>query len=226
MSLRIAFDLDGTLADLDAALGTLADGPSSRFEAEAQPPEAAPLSPEEEQVEPARVRALSPRQQRELWKRVRATENFWESLAETEPGIVARIQTAADALRWEVIFITQRPRVAGDTTQRQTQRWLARHGFEWPSVFVLDAGASRGKLASALSLDVVVDDRSENCLDVKLESGARAFLVYRGDSSEIVPNAKRVGVEAVPSVGEMLDLLSDRGEKPGLLGRIRKMMGT
>lgn len=229
MSLRIAFDIDGTLADLDAALAAVAArlSPSAPAdEKRPEPSEPAPLTPEEEQVEPPRVRALSPRQQREIWKAVRSTEGFWESLVETEPGMVARIAALAEERRWEVIFITQRPAVAGDTTQRQTQRWLARQGFELPSVYVLDARCSRGKVAAALSLDVVVDDRAENCLDVRLESEAQAFLVRRGAGEDVTANAARVGVQAVRSVGELLDVLAPPAGKPGLLGRIRRMMGA
>ena len=39
-----------------------------------------------------------------------------------------------------------------------------------PSVFVMNG--SRGKLAAALHLDAVIDDRSENCLDVVVDSKA------------------------------------------------------
>ena len=180
--LRIAFDLDGTLADLDSALDRIAeelfpDAAGGLATPNPQPPESpAPdheangLTPEEEQLEPPEVRALTRRQQMRIWDTVRGTTNFWETLDETEPGIVARIAAIADERRWEVLFITQRPAADGDTTQRQSQRWLAQHGFNMPSVYVLGAGASRGKVATALTLDVVVDDRSENCLDVKLDS--------------------------------------------------------
>jgi hypothetical protein len=94
-----------------------------------------------------------------------------------------------------------------------------------PSVYVLGAGASRGKVATALSLDVVVDDRPENCLDVKVDSQARAVLVARGGSRDVPANAARLGIEAVSSVGELLDRL-DRSHHgaPSLLGRVKQML--
>jgi len=231
VSLRIAFDLDGTLADLDAALERAAGGETQPVPAEAgdDPAVAAEetaVSAEESRLEPPALRALGGRRRREIWDVVLATENFWESLDEIEPGIVARIAALADERGWEVIFLTQRPSCEGDTTQRQTQRWLGRFGFEMPSVFVLGPTASRGKVATALGLDVVVDDRTENCLDVKTDSSARAFLVARCGSPELPRNAARLGIEAVATTGECLDVLeAGTSARPGWLGRLRRALG-
>jgi hypothetical protein len=240
MSLRIAFDCDGVLADLDSALADIAtrlfgEAPMAEVAAEtsgsALPETRAPVdasegpSVEEEQVEPQRYRTLTRGQQHDLWASVRTTGNFWESLSETEPGIVSRLAQMAAERGWEVIFITQRPSSAGDITQLQTQRWLVAHGYELPNVYVVRG--SRGKVAEALSLDIVVDDRPENCLDVKLESRARAMLVWTGDLANLPPNATRLGIEVTPGIGACLDLLSAApAGKPGLLTRIKKMIGA
>jgi len=266
MSLRIAFDCDGVVADLDSALAVIVtrlfgDAPAESAEptkedapgiaepsagaadtddpavdppaasgaagdptAQPQPVTDGPTD-EEVQAAPARFRALTRRQQRDLWEAVRTTENFWESLQETEPGIVARLATLARERRWEVIFITQRPSSAGETTQMQTQRWLAAHGFDQPSVYVIRG--TRGKVADALSLDVVVDDRPENCLDVKLESRARAILVWYDDPASLPPNARNLGIEPVTSLGACLDLLAEvPAARPGIFKRIKRLIGA
>lgn len=246
MSLRIAFDCDGVIADLDSALAEIAvrlfgeapkekpepaqqegaGGPSDAAgaDASAPAPDDQPTA-EEVLVEPARFRALTRHQQHEIRETVRSTRNFWESLPETEPGAVARLATLAVERQWEVIFITQRPSSGGDMTQIQTQRWLVAHGFDLPSVFVIKG--SRGKVAAALSLDIVVDDRPENCLDVKLESRARAILVWGGDFADIPPNAQRLGIEPVAGIGACLDLLSAAGPgRDGLLARIKRFIGS
>ncbi len=238
MALRIAFDCDGVIADLDTALAEIAtrlfgeapqDGPGPGPGAAAPADPAAPGSAdgptaEEEQVEPTRIRALTRPQQHDIWEAVRRTGNFWESLSETEPGIVARLAALTRERGWEVIFITQRPSSGGDNTQLQTQRWLVAHGFDLPSVYVIKG--SRGKVASALSLDVVVDDRPENCLDVKLESRARAILIWNANLVDIPPNAQRLGIEPVTGIGACLDLLTaPRTEKPGIFARIRHIVG-
>jgi hypothetical protein len=124
-----------------------------------------------------------------------------------------------------VIFITQRPASAGDTTQLQTQRWLVARGFDLPSVYVIRG--TRGKVADALSLDVVVDDRPENCLDVKLESRARAILVWKDDLASLPQNARRLGIEPIASLGACLDLLAEApAAKPGFFKRLRQLIGA
>src|SRR5579871_2764010 len=118
---------------------------------------------------------MTPRQQRRLWRHVTAIDDFWRALQEIEPGAVARLAQLASERRWELIFLTKRPATAGATAQMQSQRWLESKGFALPSVYVVQR--SRGLIASALSLDVVVDDRPENCFDVITDSEAKAILV-------------------------------------------------
>jgi hypothetical protein len=126
-----------------------------------------------------------------------------------------------------VLFITSRPRSAGRTVQRQSQRWLAQMGFDLPSVYVVHG--SRGQVAAALELDVVIDDRPENCLDVVLESKAGAILVWRGGEKTVPASAKRLGIATVSTVAEVLDALvnADRAESgTTLLDRLRRLFGV
>src|SRR4249919_2952948 len=174
MSLRLGFDMDGVLADLNQALVREA----LRLFPENQEPKAAPRTTaadafpaapggDASETTPSSL-ALTTRQERDLWDAVRSTANFWESLDETEPGIVARLAATATERRWDVIFLTSRPSSAGDPVQVQSQRWLQRLGFPLPALYVVST--SRGRIAHALELDVVVDDRPENCLDVAIDS--------------------------------------------------------
>jgi hypothetical protein len=212
LSLRVGFDLDGVFADMDSALINQAQSlfgdklarqeprPANNFE---------PLAPAGTGLVEAPVPGqlhLTPRQQRRLWRHIATTDNFWLTLREIEPGSVKRLGTIAIAHRWEVIFLTKRPSTAGLTAQVQSQRWLASKGFERPSVFVVQG--SRGRIAAALDLDVVVDDRHENCYDVVVDSGARALLVWRDGGRQFSAAAERLGVEVVRTVGEGLDVLT------------------
>jgi len=149
---------------------------------------------------------LTARQVGRLWRHVGMIDNFWQTLREIEPGAIKRLAAIATARRWEVIFLTKRPASAGATAQVQSQRWLAANGFERPSVYVVQG--SRGLIASALQLDVVVDDRHENCYDVVVDSRARAMLVWRGQGQQFSAAAERLGVDVVKTVGECLDILS------------------
>ena len=153
------------------------------------------------------------------WDRLSAIENFWETLDEIEVGMVAQLAKLAGERRWEVIFLTSRPDTKGAAVQVQSQRWLEAKGFALPSVFVTTA--SRGRIAAALALDLVVDDTPENCLDVATESEARAILVCRGRMGHLPASARRLGIGSVSSMSECLSVIdeADRvkrgGEVPG-----------
>jgi hypothetical protein len=240
--LRIAFDLDGVLADMDATLVRQAEAlfgekVTRRVEeraadgtgaAETPPPDpdaatdaapaSAPLLPKLN---------LTSRQQRKLWAHVETIDNFWTTLDEIEPGIVARLGAVARERRWEVIFLTKRPQSAGMTAQRQTQEWLESKGFSLPSVYVVQG--SRGRIAAALGLDIVVDDRPENCLDVIADSTARAILVWRDDESQMSAAARRLAIGVVKSVAECLDILTQADtrpeQQPGVMERVKRLLG-
>jgi hypothetical protein len=235
MPLRVGFDLDGVLADLNGALVRQArlifpgaDLKATPQVVDASPPSDATDAPDREPGEvPPSSLALTSGQERQLWAEIKRTPNFWESLDETEPGIVKRLAETARSERWEVIFLTSRPKSDGDIVQIQSQRWLRAKGFEMPSVFVVST--SRGKIAAALELDVVVDDRPENCLDIAIDSKARAILIWRGDQNAVPSSARRLGIGGVPSVSACLDLLVEAGN-PGagqtsLVDRLKRLLG-
>jgi hypothetical protein len=259
--LRIAFDLDGVLADMDAELIRQAEhlfgesmidrrpatnassGRASGPPADAQPgsparqprwgpqpqPQAAASTAEPSgDPEPPLLKLnLTSKQQRRLWKHVESIENFWETLQENEPGTVKRLARLAHDRRWEIMFLTKRPRSAGATCQLQTQRWLVANGFPLPSVYVVQG--SRGRIAAALALDVVIDDRPENCLDIVVDSKARAILVWRDDEKNLPAAARRLGIAVVRTVRECLDVLEQIDapprEQPGLMDRVMRLLG-
>lgn len=230
--MRIGFDLDGVLADLEAPFVRLATGLFPELDVrEVQQEPAVPPPPgsdpgEQPDDPPPPGLRLTRRQTEAIWRHVAGTEDFWETLEEHEPGSIRRLAALADERRWEVIFLTSRPKSAGRTVQRQSQRWLARLGFPNPSAFVVHG--SRGKIADALALDAVVDDRADNCLDVALESKAGAILVWRGHEQAVPASARRLGIAVVPSVAACLDALvaaEDSAESDGLLARIRRAFG-
>jgi hypothetical protein len=256
--LRIAFDMDGVLADMHAALTVEAErlfatpgdsapldsargaltlrqaqshpehgrgvrdsrGAATALEGALERPEASPAgvglpgSPHSH---------LTSGQIDQLWHHVAHINNFWEGLQEIEPGAVARLARLAGERRWEVLFLTQRPPTAGATVQQQTQRWLQRHGFDLPSVYT--TRRSRGLIAAALDLDVVVDDRFDGCVDVAGESKALAVLVWGAPDVAIPARVGRLGITVVPSVNKCLDMLEGldaaHGSARGLMSRLK-----
>ena len=235
MPLRVAFDLDGTIADMEGALQREAEqlfGPNVLLRPAGSDHLEPPAHVEDVADDTTKVvlrtekKVLSGRQMRQLWEHVAGIENFWTTLREIEPGSVARINAMRNDHRLEVMFLTQRPDTAGAITQLQTQRWLQEHGFDLPAVFVLQG--SRGLAAAALQMDVVVDDRPENCLEVATESKARALLVWREPIEQLPPGAKRLGIEPVASIADVLGILETMiagTPKSSFVSRLRSAIG-
>src|SRR5262245_21723110 len=134
--MRLAFDLDGTLADLQSALAR-----EARDLFPVVDPHVLPRSaPDDEGGEtpskgripepPVQAPPLTAGQQRKLWSVVCSRHNFWETLDEIEPGALARLMRLVQQRRWELIFLTSRPETAGDTAQLQSHRWLRAHGYD------------------------------------------------------------------------------------------------
>jgi hypothetical protein len=230
MSLRVAFDLDGTIADMYAALHKEAEqlfgAEALAVEALAQKNSAIDTDEDSDGKTVMAELHLSAKQQMQLWDHVKTVENFWRNLPELDSGIVARLWNLVVTRRWEVIFLTTRPLVAGETVQLQSQRWLKSHGFLLPSVFVVQR--SRGKIADALHLDAVVDDRPENCLDVAVESKAKPILIWQADPKLVPPGAKRLGVRVAASISEavsMLEAFDDQQKESGVVRSLKKLFG-
>lgn len=222
MSLRIAVDLDGTVANLDAELFRLAE---QRL---GIPPAPAPEPPTEsssDAPDALGASALLPtfgrRTRQRLWKQIESIDNFWETLDEIESGAVARLAEVASTRRWEVIFLTQRPQTAGDSAQVQSQRWLLAHGFPNPTVFVVKR--SRGSIAAALGLHVVVDDRPENCVDVATDSQAQPILIGGESAAAYEAAASQLNIVVVRSMHACLDWLTSGGRDREASKRSRPM---
>lgn len=248
MPLRIGFDLDGVFADMETALVLCAteifgeamierlkerakenpdtDTTTPPTDTEGASDTAGPTVAEN--TPPILRIKMTPRQTNRLWRHVETMENFWQDLEEIEPGSLARLGQLAAERRWEIIFLTKRPSTAGSTAQVQSQKWLESKGFPLPSVFVVQG--NRGRIAQALGLDIVVDDRPENCLDVVTDSKARAVLVWREKQQGLPTAARRLGIGVVASMTECLDILVQidtmaAEEKTGVFNRVMRILG-
>jgi len=224
MSLRIGVDLDGTLADLSSLF--------HEYEAKlfGQPTTDEPSEPGEEEPEPTDKEKLKAakeksRQQEQVWRALRSTPDFWTMLKPLEPAAVSALYAAAAAHNWEVFFVTQRPRSAGASVQKQTQDWLMANGFPTPSVLTLIG--PRGKAAHALDLDFLIDDLPKNCIDVIADSKCRPILVLRRPDAKAEGGAKGMGIWVWRSVVEAIELLAQPTPEPRetAVGRILRTLG-
>ena len=101
--------------------------------------------------------------------------------------------------------MTTRPSSAGETTQFQTQWWLECNGFPLPSV--LTVPGSRGDAANALKLDIAVDDRLTNCVDIIAASRAKAIQLLRRDDPTVRDQALARGIGVVNTLAAALDAI-------------------
>lgn len=209
MSLRIGVDVDGVLADFRSAFRALAR--PDLVEADSEP-----LSPQSDGP-------LQPGEIRQLWAVIAHAPNWWLQLKAYEPDEISRLYALARQLRWEVFFMTKRPGSAGETVLVQTQWWLERHGFYMPAVVTVPG--SRGELANALRLDLIVDDQMVNCVEVISASSSKAVLMLReARQAALGAQATSRGIGVVATFHEALGVMQGLHEiLPHRKGRLARL---
>jgi hypothetical protein len=223
MTVRIGFDMDGVLADFASAYREV----EVQLFGRAAPIRADdPAAVEEESDAAASTPSEERRRRNAVWRHIRATENFWTTVAPTREHALRRIHQMMLEQHWEVFFITQRPATRGETVQRQTQRWLVAQGFDLPSVLVI--AGSRGAAAGALRLDYHVDDLAQNCVDVLSDSRARPILIVPPGEEATARTARKLGIGVAASIDECLQILGQvtaASRDPGILKRFAALVG-
>lgn len=107
----------------------------------------------------------------------------------------------------DVYFITSRP---GKRAKYLSEYWLRSHGMTNPTVLISPSDAAKGQLANALKLDVFIDDKPENCIEVRLTrpSDCRVFLVDRPYNRNVNPIFVE-GIERVTSALQALERVTE-----------------
>ena len=206
MTLRVGIDVDGVLADFRSAFRDAAG----------------PLAEEIRDVA-AIAGSLGEAEMKRVWKDVSTRPNWWIGLQPFEPDQIRRLYALARHWRWETFFLTKRPRTAGDSVQFQTQWWLEHYGFFLPAV--LTVPGSRGEIANALRLDIVVDDDAVNCVEVISASPAKALLMMRNPTGLGRDEAMNRGIGVVETLEEALNVLERLHEViPARRGKLLRLV--
>ena len=210
MTLRIGIDLDGVLADFRSAFRATAmhclrrdvDDPAAALE--------------------GTPGSLTDKDIRKVWDHIAQTPNWWMEVPAFEPEQIARLYACTRASAWEVFFLTRRPASAGDSVQFQTQWWIERHGFYMPAVLTIPG--SRGEVANALRLNLVIDDLLLNCIEVVSASAAKALLLLRSGDTAVEQHALSRGIGVVPALAEAIEVTGRlHALLPGRSGRLLRL---
>jgi hypothetical protein len=186
MSIRIGIDIDGVLARFDGKFAKLLVEESGEDKINGALDVDHPPTwdwPEYYGYHPQHIRAA--------WRRVENSGDFWTTL----PALT-NAKVLAESMPWAVhavYFITNRP---GYNPKQQTERWLRENlKIEVPTVLI---SARKGTSAAALELDVYVDDKGENILDVERESPkTRAYLIDRPYNEHVKVQRRVSGLKSV-----------------------------
>lgn len=150
---RVAFDIDGVLADFHAAYRATLIDVSGRdlIPAREQPP----------CWDYAQTYGYTAEEDTRAWERINRSPTFWVNLnpLPAAKGFLRQIQRWLDACgEREVYFVTSRTGVA---LKRQTEQWLHDHGIQYPSVVVTSA-TNKAAVCHALGCHWLVEDSSAN----------------------------------------------------------------
>lgn len=156
--MKVGMDIDGVLADFNAHYIKLICRCTGR---DLFPPGYEPLCweyPESLGYAKAEIGLV--------WDDIKASGSFWTSLPNYPD--TTEIMTKLFNLRdkgHDIYFITTR---VGYHCKLQTERWLYQRWGVAPTVLI---SKSKGMVAAGLELDMFVDDKPENCIDIVKHMG-------------------------------------------------------
>lgn len=107
-----------------------------------------------------------------------------------------RLPDTMDVFSPEIYFITSR---RGPAVKEQTHTWLQENGWTPANTSVLiNRHGDKGDVCKALGVNVFVDDRPENCVDVYRKCpGARIFLIDRAHNRGVQQGLKQMGIDTI-----------------------------
>lgn len=130
-----------------------------------------------------------------VWREIAGRSNFWTNLTKTaEANYLVEAATMSNSALY---MITDRP---GPFTQGATRGWFESMFGLSPAVIVTQ-GVSKGRIAKALSLDVMLDDKWENIRSIMdVSPNTQAVLLarpYNSNGHSRASNIVRSGTEFV-----------------------------
>lgn len=195
---RLGIDLDGVLAEFNKGVRTYACEVLGRTLPDyTEPTQWNYLQPQY---------GLTPKEEGAIWQAIQNDERFWRGLGcyDNTKAVLDRLAHAT-LNGTDVYFLTTRP---GIRSKGQSEAWLEEHGFPKATVLITP---DKGPVAKGLRLTAFIDDKPENCFDVRMHSPrTRVYMLRRGwnrkAEADIVASEGVINVHAVDSFEEFLEL--------------------
>lgn len=194
----VAFDMDGVLANFNLAYSQLAE---RLFGNNLGRTDDYTIWPPCWSYE--REFGLTPAQVKELWQTIEASGKFWESLTILQsPATLNKVAALTKRVDVDTYFITSR---MGYLAKWQSENWLRwRVGVENPTVLI---SHRKGPAALGLNLTHFIDDRTENCIDVKvaLRKRCAVYCLAKPYNKDSHFKMQSIGIEVVERLEDFIE---------------------
>lgn len=138
-----------------------------------------------------RAAGLQKKDENAAWEFIKKDSDFWYKLSPLKDARTFLMNLPIDH---DYYFVTNRP---GLSAKRQTEAWLYRWGGSLHQTVLLSA--KKADVCKALDIDFYLDDKQENCDDVKnFAPKTKGYMLATGYNSEI---------PGVPRIEGVLDFL-------------------
>jgi hypothetical protein len=137
----------------------------------------------------------------EMWQEIKSTPDFWLNVPaySDAPSFLRSLQDLEIFEDADVYFVTNRMGIA---VKGQTENWLMQNGYnKFPTVLI---SQYKGLSAAALELTHYLDDKNENCTDVRdLSPKTKGYMLKRPY------NIEQQGVPRIDSLQAFLEVLGE-----------------
>jgi 5'(3')-deoxyribonucleotidase len=151
---------------------------------------------------------ISREQELLVWAHILEGPDFNENLAECKrnPGFTRYLNQLYEARKAQVTFLTARAEHStGHPVQRRTAIWFERNGFPNAPVIV---SHNKGPIAKALGFDAFIDDKFQNCAEVKAHvPECHVFMPVYPYNEQYVEQATAAGIMPVHTAFDALTWL-------------------
>lgn len=169
--MKVAFDVDGVLADFGGAFNKVINLLYGKY--------TIPVDYKPKDWHWSDV--LTPEMEKRGFQEIAKTENFWSSLKPFEEGINAVRETIINP-EIDVCFLTARAPSAGSTVTKQTRGWLYNQSYLFStkaSVIAVGKPTLKRQVLEGIGIEAMIDDHGPTVEGFDQMPGFQGYLLDR-----------------------------------------------